>query len=242
MKRQLSYFLLLASAGANLASAEIIFYGPSPYLGAFDSPFLAGIEAGTIYLEDFEDHALNTPFIVVNDFDNDPANGWRGTTVKTRNPMAPANSVDADDGLNGDFIGFDGDAWTNSSIFANSYQHEFLFTPDAQGRYPRYVGFVVTDPEDFLDEDVVVTMLDPDGEDVMEQEEFDPDLWNPAFVGDTGAHRFIGAFSSTGIEFLRIEGVDELDHLQYGYSIPEPSAGLLALMAASLLVRRRRLA
>ena len=43
------------------ASAETIFFGPTPYLSAADSPFdLSGLGT-TFFLEDFEDGELNTP-------------------------------------------------------------------------------------------------------------------------------------------------------------------------------------
>ena len=72
---------------------------------------------------------------------------------------------------------------------------------------------------------------------------FDPSLWTGGeFVGDTRRHRFIGAFSDIGIVGLQVTGADQIDHLQYGYAIPEPSAPLLGLAAAlALLLRRQRL-
>ena len=44
-------------------SASLI--GPLPYLSQADSPFAGGIQAGTVYLETFEDGALNTPYVSV---------------------------------------------------------------------------------------------------------------------------------------------------------------------------------
>ena len=134
-------------------------------------------------------------------------------------------------------MGFGGDAWHNVS--GNRTIHEFLFTPDPLGNYPKFVGFVVTEPEDFLDEDVFVTMVDADGEDVLEEERYDPADW--PFMGqiDTRAHRFIGGFSDAGIVRLRIEGVRQLDHLQYGSAIPEPSAWLLGLVGFGVWAWRR---
>jgi len=43
------------------ASATSILWDPLPYLSEADSPFHQGILNGDIYLEDFEDQALNTP-------------------------------------------------------------------------------------------------------------------------------------------------------------------------------------
>lgn len=235
--------LLLAAALAVLTdradSVTTFIYEPSPYLGSFDSPFYGGIQAGTIYLEDFEDGELNTPFVIANDINHDPSNRWISRTVHTANPSARAYSVDEDDGLLGDFMGFGGDALANRSVGSSSDIHEFLFSPDALGNYPKFVGFVVTDPEDYLDEDVFVTMLDPDGNDVLEEERFDPSDWPFQGSIDTRSHRFIGGYSDTGIASLRIEGVDQLDHLQYGSAIPEPSAWLLSACGFVLLILRR---
>jgi len=242
----LSLSILVLTGVGGARAATTILYEPSPYLGAFDSPFYTGIQAGTIYLEDFEDHALNTPFVIANDFNVNPANGWVSTTVRTGDPLTPrANSVDVDDGLFGDFKGFAGDALTNElppSGNGQFYVHEFLFTPDPMGRYPTYVGFVVTDPED-IDRDVIVRMDDATGDNIVGLDEihFDPRDWTGGeFNGDTRRHRFIGAYSSDGIAFLQITGVDELDHLQYGYAIPEPAAGALGLLALAFLALRRK--
>lgn len=57
--KALSIFLSLTSASF---SASIL-WDPLPYFSEADSPFYQGILDGTIYLEDFEDQALNTPFV-----------------------------------------------------------------------------------------------------------------------------------------------------------------------------------
>ena len=98
----------------------------------------------------------------------------------------------------------------------------------------------MTEPEDYLNEDVFITMLDPDGNDVLEEERFDPWQWDTGnFVGDTRYRHFIGGYSETGIASLRIEGVYQLDHLQYGSAIPEPSVWLLSVGGFVLLMLRR---
>jgi len=177
--------------------------------------------------------------VIANDIDHDPLNRWTSQTIRSVNPDGRAFSVDEDDGLNGDFLGFDGDALFNISVGASpSTIHEFVFTPDSLGRYPSYVGLVVTRPEDFLDEDVELDFEDLIGD--TEDGTFDPDDWDPAFVGDTRSHRFIGAFSDAGIVRFRVEGVRQIDHLQYGYAIPEPSTPLLVLAPLSALLFRRQ--
>ena len=46
------------------ARAAVTIWEELPYFSAADSPFYAGITAGDIYLEDFEDHELNTPHVI----------------------------------------------------------------------------------------------------------------------------------------------------------------------------------
>jgi len=69
------------------ATAEPIFFGPTPYLSAADSPFdLSGLGT-TMFLEDFEDGELNTPGILT-------------TSLRPLGPNPPfqiVDSVDADE-------------------------------------------------------------------------------------------------------------------------------------------------
>ena len=55
---------VVALALSSLAEGSVTFWEEVPYLSAQDSPFYEGIRAGTIFLEDFEDHELNTPYVV----------------------------------------------------------------------------------------------------------------------------------------------------------------------------------
>ena len=87
---------------------------------------------------------------------------------------------------------------------------------------------------------MAVSLVDPEGDGPLDEREFDPGEWDPDFVGDTRAHRFIGGFSELGIVRLRIEGADQIDHLQYGWAIPEPSVGILALLGVAVCGLRRR--
>ena len=66
---------------SSLSGAGLFIYEPTPYLSEEDSPFIQGIRAGTIYLEDFEDQALNTPFVTA------PDNlGYFGQTMRGISP------------------------------------------------------------------------------------------------------------------------------------------------------------
>lgn len=237
MHHSLALVLLLLPTAA---TAAVTFWEELPYFGAQDSPFRAGIRAGTIYLEDFEDHELNTPRIVSWDW---PLSEQIGRAHRAGN-LNSTYSVDADDGLNGDFRGHGGDTWTTAS--ASNGQRlgrmEFRFEPDILGRYPTYVGFVVTEPNNYFREVEFGTqsLTGPESPD----NSYDPTTWIPrnSFPGDTRTHRFFGIHVESGISRLNIRNVAQMDHLQYGYAIPEPSTALLTIPGALLLVggRRRR--
>jgi hypothetical protein len=232
-------FSALVLAFAVPAQGAVIFWEELPYFSAADSPFYEGIQAGTIYLEDFEDHELNTPYVVSWDW---PNSNQRGRTMRAAGNSF-AWSVDGDDGLNGDFMGRNGDAWTTTSASNGGIlgSMEFRFVPDILGRYPTFVGFVITAASDPFD-DVAFgtqTLTGPESSD----NEYDPLTWIPqiSFPGDTRTHRFFGIYAESGISRLNIQNVAQIDHLQYGYAIPEPGPGGVAALAGMFwLVRRRR--
>jgi hypothetical protein len=240
------WFTSLACAGAfgigELAAATV--YEPSAYFSAADSPFYAGIQAGTIYLEDFEDHALNTPFVTSADYPTrgpfSGVNNWTSHTLRSLGGTSPL-SVDADDGLNGDFLGFGGDSFVSESVFSNALVPFFdlRFTRNERGLLPAFVGVVITDPED-LEHEVQFAVVDGEGRDLFSDAEFEPD-WGGSFPGDTRRHRFIGFQHENGIAVLSISHAFEIDHLQYGYAIPEPGVSGLLLVACALLRRRGRI-
>ena len=233
-----SVFLLLSLTSYTQAAS--ILFEPSPYLSAADSPFYNGILNGDVYLEDFEDQALNTPFVRqvtnVNFF---------GRTIRADFPSVPdgfVRSVDADDGII-DFSGFLGDSWITSNIGSNTGSNRagFEFLPDENGQYPTFVGVVITAVDD-VDRQIDFIFRDLDGNDLFADSEFDPKLWNTGLFlnGDPRTHRFVGVFNEDGISSLSISNVWQLDHLQYGV-IPEPSTTiLLSLTSLSLLSRRKR--
>jgi hypothetical protein len=239
--KSLAPILLCIPAITSLAKGAIT-YGPSPYFGASDSPFNAGIQAGTIYLEDFEDHALNTPNVAAV---GTPTHPWNSVTWKTLNPGAAARSVDADDGLLGDFMGFAGDSFVSRFVGSGLISSfHFQFSADAQGRYPTFFGIVITRPADIF-EDIEIGIWAPTDPNVrlFPDAEFPPADWfnNPnSFPGDTRIHRFIGFYHEAGFGGAFIAGAAEVDHLQYGYAIPEPGAFLLACLGVGLAFRRRR--
>jgi hypothetical protein len=224
---------------SSLSGAGLCIYEPTPYLSEEDSPFIQGIRAGTIYLEDFEDQALNTPFVKAPD-----DLGYFGTTVRARNPLSQTSfGVDGDDGAIDGIVNL-GDTWitiSSASLSSSSFKR-FDFSPDELGRLPSYVGIVVTEVRTLTD-DVDAGVRNAAGDNLFAGGEFDPRDWfvppaNPIGVSDR--HRFIGFYAEEGIATLLVNNVSQVDHLQYGSAIPEPSTALLSLFSLSLLARRKR--
>ena len=244
-------FFPLAFLGESLLGATFL-YEPSPYFSERNSPFYGGIVDNTgegIFLETFEDHELNTPFVRPNN-----EGTFIGTTSRTRRPDREDSSIWGVDGDNGiiDGNGFGGDTWITIDRRTNgvSGMMEFIFEPNDQGRLPTYVGFVVTEVFD-VDRDVDIGFRDENGVLLENDAEFEPKNWalDPVtgrplegiFGGDPRTHRFIGLYSDEGIANLRISNVAQIDHLQYGYAIPEPSAsGMLLLAVIGRCSLRRR--
>jgi hypothetical protein len=229
----------LLAAIPSQAGADMVF-GPTAYLSFADSPFVA--VSGTLdywYLEDFEDHALNTPGVTA------AGTGTGGTTyLGTTKAFAPSfvDSVDGDDGsINGSgsagdsFFHFDS---SNSGI-------RFTFSAGVLGSLPTYAGIVWTDGSSFIQ----VEVYGP-GNTLLHQ--FGPFADPPnspdaLFTGQTAEDRFFGMYASGGIESILVfqsgDGI-EVDHLQYGgdvaEAVPEPtSLALLATGAIGLLFGRR---
>ena len=233
-----------------VVSATTIVYEPTPYFSASDSPFYGGIvdNAGNgIWLEDFEDGQLNTPNVrAINSFPE------TATTLRTRfgDPGPTASwGVDGDDGVL-DGNGFAGDVWISSDNNGGSRdQLTFEFLPDAQGRLPTYVGFVIARFSGGISS-AEVDWLDVNGDSIYDTGyrsrdwARDPITGQPMeglFGGDARLHRFVGLYHEDGIAGLYLEKVDQLDHLQYGFSIPEPSiTSLFAFSALGLALRRKR--
>ena len=169
------------------------FVGPTPYLSQADSPF---VPAGTFYLEDFEDNALNTP----------------GVTPSTGSVVAPGSitdSVDADDGT------LDGSGTAGHSFFANPGSSGIRFTFDAGvlGSFPTAAGIVWTDGTGeitFEAFDAVGTSLGTLGP---------VPIASSSISGETDEDRFFGVYEAGGVSAIFISnttGGIEVDHLQYG--------------------------
>jgi len=233
---------LLIPLGILPTSQGATLFGPSLYFSERDSPFYSGIvdNAGAgIYLEDFEDGELNTPNV------RQPlGQSAVGQTFRSRFPDAVVQGVDGDDGVIDGMTG-SGDTWitvTNNGTISQFTDFEFL--PDSNGNYPLYVGIVITQVIN-PDSDLEIGWLSPEGESLFDDGEFDPKDWSPlegAPLGSPLNMRFIGLYAEEGISALILGNAGQVDHLQYGYSIPEPSTSGLCLLAGflGLLTRRKR--
>ena len=238
-----SHFILSLLLFCSSSHGAILF-GPSLYFSEKDSPFYGGIvdNAGNgIYLENFEDQALNTPFV-----QQPEGVFYVGATIRSVFPNISdgvVRSVDGDDGAV-DGQTFAGDSWRTTDFSGGGVSNRigFDFLPDDQGRYPRYVGIVVTRVFN-VDTDVEIGWLNPDGELLFRDGEFDPKDWRPEGGAPNGSPltmRFIGLFSEEGIAKLQIRNASQVDHLQYGYSIPEPSTSTFGMVMILVVVMKRR--
>ncbi len=209
--------------------------GPTPYLSFADSPF-NGVSFSQFYLEDFEDHLLNTPGVT----------GSPGGVTSVVFGPAIHDSVDADDGTI-DGSGLLGDSWFSSNGAAGV---TFTFDAGVLGALPTHAGIVWTDGagqvtfQAFGPTNNLLGTIGPIS---------DASFPDGSVSGTTAEDRFFGIIAPGGISSIFISnssGGIEVDHLQYGIAgpasaVPEPSAFLLLATAlgafgAARFARRRR--
>ena len=210
-------FAGLVEPGAAMAAP--IFFGPgNPYLSAADIP--VGLYAGgsPAALEDFEDGSL--------DF------GISASAGVIRGPGTATDSVDADDGSI-DGSGLNGWQWIS-------------------GDGPTGVTF--TFPSAFTAAGIVWT----DGAGVATFEAFGPGMVSLGTLvaavgtvgttGQTDEDTFFGVQDPNGIVAIKLSNSGlgavtgiEMDHVQYGFAVPEPGTGaLLSLGLAAIALQRPR--
>lgn len=224
---------IIASAGfATPTVAASVPFGPTAYLQASDSPFNA-FSFSYSYLENFEDHLLNTP-------------GVSGTTPGAGVAsvvFGPSihDSVDADDGA------IDGSGLKGDSYFSQGGSVGFTFSAATLGALPTHVGIVWTDGGAFAP--ITFQAFDASNNLIGTITGNNADGSNN---GETAEDRFFGYSNDTGILRILISnssGGIEVDHLQYGLAAvgvgetPLPSTVMLfasGLGVLGLVVRRRR--
>ena len=217
------FYTALFLLAASTARGATVFFGPTNYFSAADSPFdLSGLGTN-FWLDDFEDLSLNTP-------------GVTSINGAPRAPSSLTDSVDGDDGaIDGDT---DGACYmVRPGILGVS----FVFDPVALGGLPTNVGIVVTDgygqngyPQataEFYDaNDNLIGTLNS--------------LYQNFDVDTTDDDWFLGIYHPTGVSRIRLWNYGtgstnlEVDHLQYGYPVPEASTFMLAVSACLVGVAR----
>lgn len=235
MHRRLVIALALICVPEVSARAGFLF-GPRPYLSQADSPFdLSGLGT-TMFLEDFEQGVPTTPGIPTE----------YGVFVEPPGPLT--DSVDADDGV---IDGYGNDGYSlrsqNNHVegFPTVHVHHWIpldIDTDALGFTPNVFGFVLTDGPPLAS--LFVMLMDNErhllktyawGEPYIEP------LFDHSFDGGTAEDKFFGIYEPEGITFIQVgiltrdETVTsfEMDHVQYGLAVPEPSTITLSLVASA---------
>ncbi len=230
MKRLAPLVLASLASLCALPATAVTYFGPTPYAQRSDSPFAQAISEGVVRVEDFEDGLLNS--------------GFASTTCGAVSAMFRP-SVDEDDGVV-DGLGT-GQAWT--SLLGPNCDFgllDFRFEPDELGRLPNFVGFVVvgSGAGEFIDGRFYYraypSIFAMNGVELSDDRFFELPEFGNFDAGSTYYSRFIGFTSEVGIAQLTVNGISRIDHLQYGYVVPEPRAPLFAAAVLALTALRRR--
>jgi len=159
------------------------FLGPTGYLSKADSPFLTDLNAGNMYLEDFECGILTVPGVALSAGTIIPP-GFEGLI----------DSVDADDGV------IDGSGLGGHSLFSGDGATgiTFTFNQTTLGAFPTKAGIVWTDGGgvatfeafDSVGASLGTIVQDPIGD--------------ASNSGETAEDRFFGAINAGGIQSFQI--------------------------------------
>jgi hypothetical protein len=229
--------------------AEFTFLGPTPYLSAADSPFPVDGSNPYFYLEDFEDGALNTPGIAQRNLAPIFGEGALGTILA---PGMGTDSVDADDGVI-DGFGRGGHSMRSNVVFIIdtfppliSFEVGFEFDQLLLGRYPAAFGVVWTDGPQFSSFSMRLTT----GLGDTLSTPLTMDVGDADRNGSTLDDFFIGVTHVDGIANVALQGSYvgtlttsdniEIDHVQYGFLVPEPNTVCQFLVLVAFLRRRFR--
>jgi hypothetical protein len=219
----------------NQVQGSSLFYHVDHYRSRQDSPFVAGLQQGTMFLENFEN--IGPDRYPYNFMTTPNAQGWNG--LRSGSPLG---GVQEDISSNG--IGY---YWSSSAQSSISNQLpngiHFNFTADEQGRFPEYVGAALvgrglkaTGPN-FN----VILVYDRNGVEITNGAwQIPKPNYDIPYLEEDLFNNFEGIYVPGGISMIHFRDFLEVDHLTYGYSIPEPTVTLLAPAAGLLCLRRKR--
>jgi hypothetical protein len=245
-----SAVFLFSCLNAAVASAAIVFLGPTPYRSQADSPF--PMDAG-FHLEDFEDGELNTPG-VYQPTDTIFGSRFHGTIMGVG---ASTDSVDGDDGtvdglnLGGNSFRSNLHVYTLTIPRGNQFSIRFDFDQSELGRLPDSAGFVITDLSHgpigwpaylfFNVVDALGREYRSPWHTAVDDYDRNGNVSDDLFFGISGVTAGIKRFTIVGDAHGDISSdFLEIDHFQYGSLVPEPAAWMLfALGLAALPLSRR---
>ncbi len=164
-----------------------------------DSPFDGVVFPLYHYLDNFEDHLLNTP------------GATASSTLSSANSGSQSlvDSVDCDDGV------LDGNCSGCDALFSGSGAIDVTFDAQALGTLPSHVGLVWTDGGYSCD----VTVTGYDAADTLIYTQTVSGIGDNSNYGETAEDRFFGIVHYAGVKRIHLAntgGGIEIDHLQYG--------------------------
>ncbi len=164
-----------------------------------DSPF-DGVDFPLYhYLENFEDHTLNTPGVTASST----------TTSFNAGYVTLVDSVDCDDGK------IDGTCASCDALFSGTGAIDVTFDAHVLGALPTHVGLVWTDGGYSCD----VTVTGYDAADTLIYTQTVSGIGDNSNYGETAEDRFFGIVHYAGVKRIHLAntgGGIEIDHLQYG--------------------------
>lgn len=233
-----------------MARAEVTFLGPTPYLSVADSPFDMSGLGTTFFFEDFEDGRFDLPPGVASDFD-----------YQVIPPGPTTDSVDADDGVI-DGSGTDGQSLHPITFIVAptnppQWVHYFglSFDSNVLGFSPNTFGVVWTDgippPMSSFRPSAVVLIVEHNDGTMDYASWFGDDFLDHSYMGETAEDRFFGLRTTKGIARVRLSmsfysdtfiEQTEIDHVQFGYFVPETMthSKVLGIVFVIAAVRRGR--
>jgi PEP-CTERM motif len=204
--------------------------GPLPYSSTADSPFFPFAGFSYFHLEDFDDHALNTPGVSANDSTTSAVDGFNGSII---------DQVGLAGGCPAGGLTVACDTLFSSGVPGLT----FTFSAAALGALPTSVGIVWTDGAGTI----TFEAFDQNG---VSLGTVVGDHADGSVLGTIGEDRFYGATNPGGISSIHItnsSGGIEVDHLQYGAAlsarVPEPTTLVLlawGLLTAGAACRRKQ--